>query len=702
MPYFTFFYIFLILMGNPKTTIMKRVLIVFTFLIAVSSFSQEVKTQKDILSLPNTHLIKDFNLKIGSETIIPQYVNEKHYDQREKRGTNEITSKLVRSIYSTFNTETKNIKARNIIYNGKTTAYDYSYDDAGNIKMFRNRGNTISEKTNYDFYADNSFSYTTSYNGEATSPKITYTKTIFGYQTEGLSNQLIYLKNNLINKTITNYNKEEPSVSNYNYNEFGQLIRSESSFYTIQYNYNERQQLESSIETSKRTQKATKRYYVYAYDAYGNWIVSLSLSDSGSNIGITSFPTPKLREITYSNGEVTGTTDIEKVENELIALRAQIFELKKLSSTTTTATWLKPTAAEFIFKINNQGVLPKDYKFGFMGGDILLFHLNSRQLYVLKNFTTAQKNVTLDPIKIDFDTSFGYWYKAKNGAVHVFTKNGAYLKEYDVFKYAQNNNDVIFKGKNEAKQVVLKNYRNVEIEKVYPVDRFDTYQDAKIVNNTKPTGKCLKGDCINGYGEFEYPNGNKLEGFFKSGVPNGPMHNTPAGTKKSFFSIYRGAELNQEGFVYEYNGSNIMIFANPSKNAGFYNDYTSKKTYELVFNNGKITSKKELMSNNSTTCVVGNCTNGIGVYVYKSGATYMGTFRNGKREGFGTLYFKNGNQYIGEFYNNNYHGLGSYIWSEYNYYMGFYKNGKQEGEGVMYYNKESFKAGQWVNGQLRN
>jgi hypothetical protein len=60
----------------------------------------------------------------------------------------------------------------------------------------------------------------------------------------------------------------------------------------------------------------------------------------------------------------------------------------------------------------------------------------------------------------------------------------------------------------------------------------------------------------------------------------------------------------------------------------------------------------------------------------------MGTFKNGKRDGFGMLFFKSGGDYIGEFSNGNYHRLGTDTISEFDYYMGFYQNGKQYGQDV--------------------
>jgi len=325
-------------------------------------------------------------------------------------------------------------------------------------------------------------------------------------------------------------------------------------------------------------------------------------------------------------------------------------------------------------------------------------------LYLLENFTNAPLNKLIRAKKVAIDTKNGYWFKKQNGAVIVHTGNGEYIKKSKVYSYAPNQIDVFYQGENQPNKVVLKNYKNAEINKVYPVLSYDSYDENAVVNNNtkkkESAGKCLKGDCQNGYGEYQYENGYKADGFFENGKPKGPMHLNDEAKNESFFTTYNGSYDAQIGMIYRYYKNRYTDIVDNKKQYGVTNDAKEQKTYRLNFKNGVIASKTLMTNNNSESCILGNCTNGSGVYKYNNGAMYFGTFQNGKRHGFGKLDFKGGDLYIGEFQNGNYHGLGTYVWSDYNYYMGQYRNGKYHGKGVMYYNKETFEAGYWEDGKL--
>ncbi|MFY0630762.1 MAG: hypothetical protein JXR05_10305 [Flavobacteriaceae bacterium] len=653
------------------------------------------------LGFPNTELVEDFGLKIGGKNIVPKQVNEKQYDQRPKRGSEEITSKIVREAYKTFDPKIKKIKAFNAVRNGKTTYDNFTYNSAGKLKTYTSKGGYTDTKKTFSYESDGDLSYRTSFNAEVEGTEQSLKKTDYGFISSGLTHQKFYLKNNLLEKTVANYNSKEPSERFKTYNDKGKIIKDEGSFYVTTYTYNTNGDIIIQKESSKNTSSVTTRKFAYAYDKYGNWIISMRDTDVSYAQGIPSYPNPTLREITYSNGETTGTTDITKVKNELISLRKKV---KSLNTNTGSqvATWKKTSKDNFRFYLSNKELGKATNVF--LGNHLLLFDIEDRQLYLLENFNSATLNKLLRAKKIEVDTKNGYWFKKQNGGVVVHTNAGEYIKKSKLYSYAPNQIDVFYQGENQPNKVVLMNYKNAVVNKVYSVLPYNSYNQNAVVNNNtkkkKPSGKCLKGDCENGYGEFQYENGLKAEGFFENGKPMGPMHLNNEAKNESRFTTYNGSYDAQIGMLYSYYKNRYTDIVDYRKQYGVTNDATERKTYVLNFKNGTVATKTLMTNNGNDGCIAGNCTNGSGVYKYNNGAFYFGTFQNGKRHGFGKLDFKGGNLYIGEFQNGSYHGLGTYVWSEYKYYMGQYRDGKYHGKGVMYYNKETFEAGNWENGKL--
>lgn len=655
--------------------------------------------QKDVFSLPKTDIVEDFNLKIGNGTIIPKQIDEKQFDQRTKRGSTEIMTTLERSKAWYFDTQNKRINSNSIIYRDQKTTIKYIYDSKGKLLMHNYKSPTFKYTDTFTYDDDGTFRYVRIYGGDSNSSRQTFKKTDYGYISSGLIFKKYYLKSNLVQKAIVNYNRSEPSEDTYTYNNLNQKVKDDSSFATVEYVYNSNGDIETYIESSKHTNTVTTKNHVYSYDKYGNWIISLSILDLSYAKGIPSFPNPKLRKITYSNGEVTGTTNIDEVKNELISLRKKIRQIEN-STIAKTATWKKTSKDNFYFYIGNKAITKA--KNSFMGDHILFFHTEENQLYLLENFNTATINNSNNAKKLNIDTKHGYWYKKPDGGVTVFFGNGEYSKESTLYKYAPNNIDVIYQGKNQSSKVVLKNYKNAQVNTVYSAVAFDSY-DETVVNTTKKNtdaGECIKGDCENGYGERKFSNGIIAEGFFQNGRPYGPMHlNTPA-KNESQLANFKGNYTNKAGMVYRYYGNRYTDMIDYGKQIGVSNDATTKKTFTLNFKDGKVVSKTLMTNNGNDGCIAGNCTNGSGVYKYDNGAFYFGTFKNGQRDGFGKLDFSSGNFYIGEFSNNNYSGYGTYTWSKYNFYMGEYKNGTYHGKGVMYYNKDRYDAGNWENGKF--
>ncbi|MGH1385810.1 hypothetical protein [Kordia sp.] len=697
---------------------MKRFFLLFFCCSLTFSFAQEVKTQKEILELPNTDLVKDFNLQIGSGNIVPIKVSKATY---KDIGFSFVGHKF-QYMKNDFSLEIHTFKNKKLLQTKTTYNYgnfmkpqgfvfNYTYSSNGKLSK---RSSTSTSST----YMDETF-YTYSNNkikqvretGTFDSGK-KYDKTRnFLYKGNTISygfdngTKDFELKNNLISVEKTfNKSANKTYINTYKYNTNGVLINQDRSSYQATYTLNDKNLI------AKEVNKTYTQTFKYVYDTYGNWIIAYQLSTNNKKLYGSQF-SYYIRELKYSNGDVTGSInpDDDATKTTIIKLRSELYN----SLVEDNVTFRKTANESYLFKINSQQEA-KNTTSVFMGRSLLVFHKPSKLLYILEDFEDKPIGKDFPVKKISIDLKNGFWYKTQKGGVHVFRKDGSYIQKVAVYEFATNNIDAIYQGENEPEKVVLEDYKNVKKYTPYPVMLYSDYnakgnmtENAKKLANSLDeyadyyTGECVNGDCENGYGEKKFKDGKRADGFFKDGKPYGPAHTSDDNTKGSFLSTYKGSYQDREGFVYEFNGDNLMIFYDTSKNIGFYNDYKTKKTYVLNYKNGKVISKKELQYNNSKTCVVGNCSNGVGIYEYGN-STYMGTFRNGKREGFGYLFFKSGGNYIGEFYNNTYHGLGTYTRSEFDYYMGYYQNGKPHGQGVQYRSKENYSAGNWVNGSLQS
>ena len=74
-------------------------------------------------------------------------------------------------------------------------------------------------------------------------------------------------------------------------------------------------------------------------------------------------------------------------------------------------------------------------------------------------------------------------------------------------------------------------------------------------------------------------------------------------------------------------------------------------------------------------CILGNCQNGFGTYIWANGDKYDGEWKNDKRNGYGTFTWANGYKYVGEWKNDKINGFGTYIWADGTKECGEYQNG---------------------------
>ncbi|MEK7255298.1 MAG: caspase family protein, partial [Bacteroidota bacterium] len=148
-----------------------------------------------------------------------------------------------------------------------------------------------------------------------------------------------------------------------------------------------------------------------------------------------------------------------------------------------------------------------------------------------------------------------------------------------------------------------------------------------------PSSDCLKGDCNNGYGTYQYPNGNKYVGDFRQGKPH---------------------------------GKGILYLANGNKYLGSWENNWRQGNGKYTFNEG----------HEYVGSFVKNNFQGKGVMTYANGDQYDGNWQNNQPNGYGKYSFKSGTRYEGDFQNGRFHGMGTFYFSTGKKTVGEWVNGK--------------------------
>ena len=99
-------------------------------------------------------------------------------------------------------------------------------------------------------------------------------------------------------------------------------------------------------------------------------------------------------------------------------------------------------------------------------------------------------------------------------------------------------------------------------------------------------------------------------------------------------------------------------------------------SFNLISNNLNNDDSKDSKLILEDVCVSGDCFNGDGSFMWKSGSSYTGNWLNGKMSGFGT-----------------------YVWSTGKKYVGEWLNGERNGEGVLTEENGKVIKGNWLDGE---
>ncbi len=213
-------------------------------------------------------------------------------------------------------------------------------------------------------------------------------------------------------------------------------------------------------------------------------------------------------------------------------------------------------------------------------------------------------------------------------------------------------------------------------------------------------GKCIKGNCVNGYGELVLPSGDEYKGDFLQG---------------------------------KFHGQGIMYFKSGDKYLGAWASHRREGRGRYVFADGSeylgqfIQDRfhgKGVMTSAVGDRYEGDFRDGLfdgqGTMHYADGSTFVGQWQQGKRNGEGVMSLRNGERLTGTWKNDQYQaawgsvlfpgdtvslrdcntnycltGLGKYTYKNGNKFVGDFRDGKPEGSGIVYYTNGDRYEGDW-------
>ena len=132
-------------------------------------------------------------------------------------------------------------------------------------------------------------------------------------------------------------------------------------------------------------------------------------------------------------------------------------------------------------------------------------------------------------------------------------------------------------------------------------------------------------------------------------------------------------------------------------------DLSSGDTYVGEFRNGKRNGQGTYTWKNGNRYVgqfVDDKIEGQGTFTFRDGAKYVGSFRNEKRNGRGTYSWANGNVYVGDFLNDKIEGQGTYSFANGNKYVGQFRNELRNGRGTFTWKEGNVYVGEFVDDKM--
>jgi hypothetical protein len=212
-------------------------------------------------------------------------------------------------------------------------------------------------------------------------------------------------------------------------------------------------------------------------------------------------------------------------------------------------------------------------------------------------------------------------------------------------------------------------------------------------------------------GRMTFPDGTVYQGEFCNSAINGCGHYIWMNNCEYVGQVRDGKRCGIGTFTIRNTTDNDNANANANANATTTSDSVAA-VYEGEWNDGKRHGKGVLYYNDERTSFYdgewhNDARHGHGMMQYVSGSQYDGEWRNNRKHGKGTMRWVNKQQeYTGEWCNDMPNGIGEYHWfgnerkpsaPGTNKFVGSFKNGLRNGIGTMYYSNGKATMSKWEN-----
>ncbi|MBF0187740.1 MAG: zinc-ribbon domain-containing protein [Magnetococcales bacterium] len=165
--------------------------------------------------------------------------------------------------------------------------------------------------------------------------------------------------------------------------------------------------------------------------------------------------------------------------------------------------------------------------------------------------------------------------------------------------------------------------------------------------------RCVQGNCWEGKGTYVFEDGSRYQGEWMLGEQHGQGTHIYANGNK-FVGSWKNGRKGR--------GAKHLVFADIIKRQQEERRALEKRAQERAQkkqDQARIADTiAEAQSSGKVGCIMGDCENGQGVFMFNGGDVYQGDFTEGARHGNGTYRFKSGDVYKGGWNNNTKHGVG--------------------------------------------